>query len=102
MIHKSGINRKIFVQCAPCPLLSCRLVERNDLVTAIKGLGFNANKCSQYWPDMIGSSRRYQDIEVQLYDRQEAPDYLVHKLDVSRYYCDQIMNILIRGRTQTT
>ena len=48
---------------------------------------------------MIGSSRRYQDIEVQLYDRQEAPDYLVHKLDVSRYYCDQIINILIRGRT---
>ena len=73
---------------------SLRLVKRYDLVTAIKGLGFNANKCSQYWPDMIGSSRRYQDIEVQLYDRQEAPDYLVHKLDVSRY-CDQIIYILI-------
>ena len=46
------------------------------LTNLIEGLGFNANKCSQYWPDMVGSSRRYQDIDVQLYDRQEAPDYL--------------------------
>jgi len=54
------------------------------LTNLIEGLGFNANKCSQYWPNMVGSSRRYQDIDVQLYDRQEAPDYLVHKLDVSK------------------
>ena len=46
------------------------------LTNLIEGLGFNANKCSQYWPNMVGSSRRYQDIDVQLYDRQEAPDYL--------------------------
>ena len=46
------------------------------LTNLIEGLGFNANKCSQYWPDMVGSSRFYQDIHVQLYDRQEAPDYL--------------------------
>ena len=69
------------------------------LTNLIEGLGFNANKCSQYWPNMVGSSRRYQDIDVQLYDRQEAPDYLgrhepwrftlflkLLSFDVSRYF----------------
>ena len=83
------------------------------LTQIFEGLGFNANKCSQYWPNMVGSSKRYSgmyvqhcynwnllvmksenwisrksgifaDIEIQLYDRQEAPTYIVHKLDISK------------------
>jgi len=54
------------------------------LTNLIEGLGFHSNKCSQYWPDLVGNTRRCHDIEVQLYDCQEAPDYLVRKLDVSR------------------
>ena len=37
-----------------------------------------------YWPPVVGSCRRYNDLEVQLYDVQEAPDYTVRKFDVSR------------------
>lgn len=54
------------------------------LTNLVEGLGFHSNKCSQYWPDLVGNTRRFHDIEVQLYDCQEAPDYLVRKLDVSR------------------
>ena len=55
------------------------------LTNLVEGLGFQSTKCSLYWPELVGNTRRFgQDIEVQLYDCQEAPDYLVRKLDISK------------------
>ena len=54
------------------------------LTNLVEGLGFHSTKCSQYWPEMVGNTKRFNDIEVQLYDCQEAPDYLVRKLDISK------------------
>ena len=55
------------------------------LTNLVEGFGFHSAKCSQYWPQTVGDSLRFRgDLEVQLYDCQEAPDYLVRKLDVSR------------------
>ena len=60
------------------------------LTNLIEGLGFHSTKCSQYWPELVGNTRRFggsspdSQIEVQLYDCQEAPDYLVRKLDISK------------------
>ena len=54
------------------------------LTNLIEGIGFHSSKCSQYWPDLVGNTRRFHDISVQLYDCQDAPDYLVRKFDVSR------------------
>lgn len=54
------------------------------LTNLVEGMGFHSNKCSRYWPDLVGNTKRFHDIEVQLYDCQEAPDYLVRKLDVTR------------------
>jgi len=41
-------------------------------------------KCGMYWPNVVGGMRRFVDLEVQLYDVQEAPDYIIRKLDVSK------------------
>jgi protein tyrosine phosphatase len=54
------------------------------LTNLVEGLGFHSVKCSQYWPEIVGNTKRFHDIEVQLYDCQEAPDYKVRKLDISR------------------
>lgn len=53
------------------------------LTNLVEGFGFHSVKCSQYWPPIVGGTRRFHDMEVQLYDCQEAPDYLVRKLDVT-------------------
>lgn len=54
------------------------------LTNLVEGIGFQSNKCSRYWPDHVGDTMRFHDIDVQLYDCQDAPDYIVRKLDVSR------------------
>ena len=56
------------------------------LTSLVEGNGFGGSKskCSMYWPSVVGSVRRYNDLEVQLYDVQEAPDYIVRKFDVSK------------------
>ena len=56
------------------------------LTNLVEGNGFGGSKskCSRYWPPVVGSVRRYNNIEVQLYDVQEAPDYTVRKFDVSK------------------
>ncbi|QQP36185.1 Protein tyrosine phosphatase_ receptor type_ C, partial [Caligus rogercresseyi] len=42
-------------------------------------------KCSLYWPHLLGGSRRFfNNIQVLLYDVQEAPDYTIRKFDVSK------------------
>ncbi len=54
------------------------------LTNLVEGFGFGAVKCCQYWPEQVGNVSRYRDIEVQLYDVQEAPDYTVRKFDIRR------------------
>ena len=56
------------------------------LTSLVEGNGFGGSKskCSMYWPSVVGSVRRYNNLEVQLYDVQEAPDYTVRKFDVSK------------------
>ena len=56
------------------------------LTSLVEGNSFGGSKakCSLYWPSVVGSVRRYNDLEVQLYDVQEAPDYTVRKFDVSK------------------
>ena len=40
-----------------CLMIQVRVIVM--LTQIFEGLGFNANKCSQYWPNMVGSSKRY-------------------------------------------
>ena len=54
------------------------------LTNLVEGYGFNAVKCSQYWPVTVGSCKRFRDFEIQLYDSQNAPDYTVRTLDVTK------------------
>ena len=54
------------------------------LTNLVEGMGYHSTKCSQYWPTLVGNTCRFHDIEVQLYDSQDAPDYVVRKFDVSR------------------
>ena len=54
------------------------------LTNLVEGTGFHSVKCSMYWPSVVGSICRYNNFEIQLYDVQEAPDYIVRKFDVSK------------------
>ncbi|XP_040568468.1 receptor-type tyrosine-protein phosphatase C [Lepeophtheirus salmonis] len=53
------------------------------LTNCVEGYGFNAVKCSMYWPHLVGAERKFHNVQVQLYDVQEAPDYTIRKFDVS-------------------
>lgn len=53
------------------------------LTNLVEGCGYPSLKCALYWPDTVGDTRRFGDIEVQLFDKAEAPHYIVRKLDVS-------------------
>ena len=44
-------------------MLTC-MVEGRDQFTTVK--------CNKYWPDMVGDTGRYGDIQVQLFDQQEV------------------------------
>jgi len=52
------------------------------LTNLVEGCGLSSIKCSKYWPDTLGSVKRFGEIEVQLFDEAEAPHYTVRKLDV--------------------
>ncbi|XP_023323716.1 tyrosine-protein phosphatase 17 [Eurytemora carolleeae] len=39
-------------------------------------------KCNTYWPDILGDTRKYNDISIQLLDIAEAPTYVVRKFDL--------------------
>ena len=54
------------------------------LTNLVEGAGFHPIKCSMYWPNAVGKTCRFNDLTVQLYDVQEAPDYTLRKLDVSK------------------
>ena len=56
------------------------------LTNLVEGIGFHSVKCSMYWPPVVGSVRRYNNFEIQLYDVQEAPDYTVRRFDVSKRF----------------
>jgi len=53
------------------------------LTNLVEGCGYPSLKCALYWPDKVGDSRRFGDLEVQLFDSAEAPHYIVRKLDVT-------------------
>lgn len=53
------------------------------LTNLVEGSGYPSLKCALYWPDTVGDTRRFGDIEVQLFDKAEAPHYIVRKMDVS-------------------
>ena len=79
------------------------------LTSVVEGVGNGPDriqcvKCNKYWPDNIGDTKKYGDIQVQLFDRAEvslqgvrkngqclkkhfhvqAPNYCVRKLDVTK------------------
>jgi len=54
------------------------------LTNCTEGSGLHSVKCNKYWPDNVGDSRKFGDIQVQLFDRAEAPNYCVRKLDVTK------------------
>ncbi len=56
------------------------------LTRTMEGFGFGSIKCAQYWPASVGVHRRFGNIQVQLYDEQQASDYIVRKLDVNRRF----------------
>jgi len=53
------------------------------LTNLVEGDRFTCIKCNMYWPEAVGDSKRFGDIEVQLFDKAEAPNYIVRKLDVT-------------------
>jgi len=53
------------------------------LTNLVEGGGFTCIKCNKYWPEAVGDTKRFGDIEVQLFDKAEAPNYIVRKLDVT-------------------
>ena len=42
------------------------------LTNCTEGSGLHSVKCNKYWPDNVGDSRKFGDIQVQLFDRAEA------------------------------
>lgn len=53
------------------------------LTNLVEGHGFNHVKCNMYWPDDVGGTKWYNDLEVQLFDSAEAPNYVIRKFDVT-------------------
>merc|ERR1719334_507148 len=53
------------------------------LTNLVEGSGYPSLKCALYWPDSVGETRYFGDLEVQLFDKAEAPHYIVRKLDLS-------------------
>jgi len=57
------------------------------LTSLVEGVGADrvqCVKCNKYWPDNVGDSKKFGDIQVQLFDKAEAPNYCVRKLDVTK------------------
>ena len=40
------------------------------LTNLVEGFGFGSIKCCVYWPETLGTVRRFRDIQVLLYDVQ--------------------------------
>ncbi len=40
------------------------------LTNLVEGFGFGSLKCSQYWPEDVGGTSKYRDLQVLLYDVQ--------------------------------
>jgi len=58
------------------------------LTNLVEGHGFNCIKCDMYWPAQLGDRKRYNDIDIQLFDAAEAPSYIVRKFDVTHRSAD--------------
>ena len=51
------------------------------LTNCTEGSGLHSVKCNKYWPDNVGDSRKFGDIQVQLFDRAEArPNIFRHEI----------------------
>ena len=44
------------------------------LTNLVEGGGFTCIKCNMYWPESVGDTKRFGDIEVQLFDKAEVID----------------------------
>ena len=44
------------------------------LTNLVEGGGFTCIKCNMYWPESVGDTKRFGDIEVQLFDKAEVMD----------------------------
>ena len=42
------------------------------LTNLVEGGGFTCIKCNMYWPESVGDTKRFGDIEVQLFDKAEV------------------------------
>ena len=42
------------------------------LTNLVEGGGFTCIKCNKYWPESVGDTKRFGDIEVQLFDKAEV------------------------------
>ena len=42
------------------------------LTNLVEGHGFNCIKCDMYWPAQLGDRKRYNDIDIQLFDAAEV------------------------------
>ena len=42
------------------------------LTNLVEGGGFTCIKCNKYWPEAVGDTKRFGDIEVQLFDKAEV------------------------------
>jgi len=65
------------------------------LTNLVEGGGFTRIKCNMYWPESVGDTKRFGDIEVQLFDKAEAPNYIVRKLDVTHRGSGECSNRVI-------
>jgi len=65
------------------------------LTNLVEGGGFTCIKCNMYWPESVGDTKRFGDIEVQLFDKAEAPNYIVRKLDVTHRGKGQCANRVV-------
>ena len=42
------------------------------LTNVVEGGGMSCLKCNMYWPESVGDTKRFGDIEVQLFDKAEV------------------------------
>ena len=54
------------------------------MVSVVEGVGSRDRvqcvKCNKYWPDNVGDTKKFGDLQVQLFDRAEVDIKLSHKI----------------------
>ena len=49
------------------------------LTNVVEGGGMSCLKCNMYWPEAVGVTKRFGDIEVQLFDKSEVHSHHTKK-----------------------